>query len=145
MVAELSVVELQAIRKRVEQVGRLSDGLVRFGVFRLGVDGILAWIPGVGELYSAAAGCFIIYQGHRAGVSLKTLLTCAGLMLGRTTIGAVPLAGALAADLFTAHRWSAKLVLKEIDARLAAMGAPARTEGFMRRMWSGRRPMASAA
>ena len=33
--------ELQAIRARVEQVGKLSDGLVRVGVFRLGVDGLL--------------------------------------------------------------------------------------------------------
>ena len=88
--AELSVQELQAIRGRVEQVGRLSDGLVRFGVFRLGLDGILAWIPGVGELYSIAAGGFIIYQGWLAQVSPKTLLTCLGLMLGRTTISAVP-------------------------------------------------------
>ena len=142
--AEVSVLELQAIRKRVEQVARLSDGLVRFGVLRLGVDGILAWIPGVGELYSLGAGGFILYQGYRAEVPLKTLATCAGLMLGRTTLSAVPLAGALAADLFTAHRWSAKLVLKDIDAKLAAMGQPVRPESFMRRMWSGRRPMASA-
>ena len=143
--AELSVLELQAVRKRVAQVGRLSDGLVRFGVFRLGVDGILAWIPGVGELYSAAAGGYIVYQGYRAGVPLKTLLTCAGLLLGRTTVGAIPLAGALAADLFTAHRWAAKLVLKDIDAKLAARGSPVRPQGFMRRMWSGRRPATGPA
>ena len=142
--AEVSVLELQAIRKRVEQVAKLSDGLVRVGVLRLGVDGILAWIPGVGELYSLGAGGFILYQGYRAEVPLKTLATCAGLMLGRTTLSAVTHAGELAADLVTAHRWSAKLVLKDIDAKLAAMGQPVRPESFMRRMWSGRRPMASA-
>ena len=142
---EPTVQDLQAIRARVEQVGRLSDGLVRFGVFRLGIDGVLAWIPGVGELYSAAAGGFIIYQGYRAGVSMKTLVTCAGLMLGRTTIGAVPLAGAVAADLFTAHRWSARLVLKEIDRKLADLGQPVRREGMFRRLWSGRRTAAGVA
>ena len=116
----------------------MSDGLVRFGVFRLGVDGMLAWIPGVGELYSLAAGGFILYQGYRAQVPMKTLVTCAGLLLGRTTIGAVPIAGAIAADLFTAHRWSAKLVLKDIDRKLAEMGSPVRREGFVRRMWNSR-------
>jgi hypothetical protein len=141
---EPGVQELQAIRQRVEQVGRLSDGLVRFGVFRLGVDGVLAWIPGVGELYSIAAGGFILYQGYRAGVSMKTLVTCLGLMLGRTTISAVPLAGAVVADLFTAHRWSAKLVLKEIDRKLGELGQPVRKESFVRRMWSGRRPAAAS-
>ena len=137
---EPTVQELQAIRARVEQVGRLSDGLVRFRVFGLGVDGILAWIPGVGELYSAAAGGFIIYQGYKARVSMRTLVTCAGLLLGRTSISAVPLAGAVAADLFTAHRWSARQVLKEIDRKLADLGEPVRREGVFRRLWSGRRP-----
>ena len=145
--SEPSVLELQAIRHRVAQVGKLSDGLIRFGVFRLGVDGILAWIPGVGELYSTVAGGYILYQGVRAGVPAGTLATCGALMLGRTTISAVPIAGALAADLFTAHRWSVKLVLKEIDRRLAVAGAPvkpSRTQAF-RNLWSGKRPTVSAA
>ena len=142
---EPSVSELLALRKRVEQVGKLSDGLVRFGVFRLGVDGILAWIPGVGELYSAAAGAYILYLGVRAQAPMSTLATCGALMLGRTTIGAVPIAGALAADLFTAHRWSAKLVLKAIDQKLAAAGSPVRPRGWMQRAWSGRRPQPATA
>jgi hypothetical protein len=144
-VNEPNMQELQAIRRRVEQVGKLSDGLVRFGVFRLGVDGVLAWIPGVGELYSLAAGGFILYQGYQAGVSLKTLVTCLGLMLGRTTISAVPIAGAVAADLFTAHRWSARMVLKEIDRKLADLGAPVAKPNAWSRMWSGRRPAEARA
>ena len=142
---EPSVSELLALRKRVEQVGKLSDGLVRIGMFRLGVDGILAWIPGVGELYSAAAGGYILYLGIKAQAPIGTLGTCAALMLGRTTISAVPLAGAVAADLFTAHRWSAKLVLKAIDQKLAAAGLPVRPQGWMQRVWSGRRPQAATA
>ena len=144
--ADLDVAELLAIRKRVEQVGKLSDGLVKLGGLRLGLDGVLAWIPGVGELYSTAAGGYIIYQGFRAGVPVGTLASCAALLLGRTTVTAVPLAGPLAADFFTAHRWSVKLILKAIDQKLAAMGSPVRpAEGFMRRAWSGRSPFARAA
>ena len=143
----VSVAELVAIRARVEQVARLSDGLVKVGVFRLGLDGMLAWIPGVGELYSTAAGGYILYQGVRAGVPASTLATCAALLLGRTTMTAVPLAGALAADVFTAHRWSARLVLKAIDRKLAEAGAPVRSArgGFAGRLWSGRRPEPEAA
>ncbi len=143
--AELSVSELQKIRDGVALMGRLSDGLVRFGPLRLGLDGVLAWLPGVGELYSAGAGVYLIAQGVRAGVPVSTLATCAALMLGRTTITAVPLAGPLAADLLTAHRWSAKLMLKAIDARLAALGAPVQPvkRGFGG-LWSGKRPVAAA-
>jgi hypothetical protein len=146
VVTELTVSELQAIRRQVELIGRLSDGLVRVGPLRLGIDGVLAWLPGVGELYSAGAGAYIIAQGVRARVPVSTLASCAALMLGRTTITAIPLAGPLAADLLTAHRWSARLMLKAIDARLAALGAPVRParRGFGR-LWSGRRPTASPA
>ena len=124
-----SPVELARIRDSVAIVGRLSDSLVRLGPFRLGVDGVLSWIPGLGEAYSVLAGAFIIIQGFRAGVPLHILLICAGLMMSRTTISAIPLAGPMAADLFTAHRWSAKLVVRAIDAKLPVWarsgGAPA--------------------
>ena len=110
--------QLARIRDSVAFVGRLSDSLVRFGPFRLGVDGALSWVPGLGEAYSMIAGAFIIVQGLRAGVPLHILLLCAALMASRTTVSAIPLAGPLAADLFTAHRWSAKMVVRAIDARL---------------------------
>ena len=110
--------ELARIRDSVAIVGRLSDSLVRLGPFRLGVDGALSWIPGLGEAYSVIAGGFIIVQGLRAGVPLHILLLCAALMASRTTVSAIPFAGPLAADLFTAHRWSAKLVIRAIDAKL---------------------------
>jgi hypothetical protein len=113
-----STAELARIRDSVAIVGRLSDSLVRFGPFRLGVDGALNWIPGLGEAYSTLAGGFIIIQGLRAGVPLHLLAFCGLLMASRTTVSAIPLAGPLAADLFTAHRWSAKLVVRAIDARL---------------------------
>jgi hypothetical protein len=124
-----SPAELARIRDSVAIVGRLSDSLVRFGPFRLGVDGALSWIPGLGEAYSTLAGGFIIVQGLRAGVPLHILLLCAGLMMSRTTVSAIPLAGPVAADLFTAHRWSARLVVRAIDAQLPvwakSAGAPA--------------------
>jgi hypothetical protein len=123
-----STAELARIRDSVAIVGRLSDSLVRFGPLRLGVDGMLSWVPGVGEAYSMIAGGFIIVQGLRAGAPLHLLAFCALLMASRTTISAIPLAGPVAADLFTAHRWSAKLVVRAIDAQLPASaragGAP---------------------
>ena len=116
--------QLARIRDSVAIVGRLSDSLVRFGPLRLGVDGVLSWIPGLGEAYSTIAGGFIIIQGLRAGVPLHILAICALLMASRTTISAIPLAGPVAADLFTAHRWSAKLVMRAIDAQLPAWARP---------------------
>jgi hypothetical protein len=115
-----SPAELARIRDSVAIVGRLSDSLVRLGPFRLGLDAAVSWIPGLGEIYSVAAGGFIIVQGLRAGVPLHILAVCAALMMSRTTISAIPLAGPVAADLFTAHRWSARLVVRAIEAKLPA-------------------------
>ncbi len=120
---DLSARELEAIRDSVAFVGRLSDSIVRVGPFSLGVDGVLSWIPAVGEVYSAAAGGFILVQGARAGVPTRTL-AAAGLLLGVRTLGnVVPLAGALFADVFTAHRWAARMVVEAIDRRLNLQGA----------------------
>jgi len=115
---------LVKIRDSVAMVGRLSDGLLRFGPLSLGIDGVLSWVPGLGEVYSTAAGAFILIQGVRAGVPVATLALAGGLMLSRTAVSAIPLAGPVAADLFTAHRWSAQLVVGAIDRKLGCL-APA--------------------
>jgi hypothetical protein len=117
--------DLHAIRASVALVGRLSDGLVRLGPFSLGLEGVLSWIPGLGEIYGAGAAAFLLFQGYRARVPAATLLLAALLMGGRTAISAVPVAGAVASDLLTAHKWAALLILAAIDRRLAEeAGAP---------------------
>ncbi len=120
-------VDLADIRRRVELIGRLSDGLVTIGPFGIGLDGVLNWIPGLGEIYSAGAAAYLLAQGYRAGVPAPTLLLAAALMGGRTVITAIPLAGPVVADIFTMHKWSARLIVAAIDKRLAAQaeGRPA--------------------
>lgn len=113
-----SAVELQSIRDSVARVGRLSDGLVHFGPFNLGLDGVLAWVPGLGDVYSTLAGGFIVVQGARAGVP-GAVLGGAALLIGcRTIVGAVPVAGSAFADFFTAHKWAAAMIVRAIDAEL---------------------------
>lgn len=132
-----SEAELRRIRDSVGLVGRLSDSIVRFGPFSLGIDGVLSWIPAVGELYSTAAGAFIIVQGLRAGVPASTLVSAA-LLLGVRTVGsAVPVAGAAFADIFTAHKWAARMIVTAIDRELGL--AP---DNGVERRWS--RPFSPA-
>jgi hypothetical protein len=122
--------DLRAIRASVALIGRLSDGLVRVGPFSLGIEGVLSWVPGVGELYGSGAAAFLLVQGARARVPASTLLLAAGLMTGRTLISAIPIAGAAASDLLTAHKWAARLIVAAIDKRIAAdadRASPSRT------------------
>lgn len=131
---------LVAIRGGVERVGKLSDGLLRLGPFRLGIDGVLSWIPGIGEIYSSAAAVYLLVQGARARVPLATLALAGALMGGRTLITAIPLAGPAAADLLALHGLSARLIARAIDRRIAAGGEVA-PDG---RGWGWRGGMAAA-
>jgi hypothetical protein len=140
-----SIEELLTIRSSVETVGRLSDSLFRFGPFRLGIDGVLSWIPGIGEIYSTGAAAFIIVQGVRARVPFSVLLTCAALMGSRTVVSAVPLAGPAVADLFLAHRMSARLVVKAIDKMLPMEARPAPPQPWYRNILPAARPRRPAA
>jgi len=114
--------DLRAIRASVETVGKLSDGLIRLGPFRLGADAALSWIPFVGEIYSGAAAAYLLVQGARARVPLGTLVVAAGLMGGRTLITAIPFAGPAAADVLALHGVSARLITRAIDRKLAGDG-----------------------
>ncbi|HEX3407495.1 MAG TPA: DUF4112 domain-containing protein [Caulobacteraceae bacterium] len=125
--------ELRSIRNTVNLVGRLSDNIVKLGPLSLGVDGVLSWIPAVGEIYSFGAGAFILVQGARAGVP-ATVLARAGLILGARTLGdVVPLAGPVFADLFTAHRWAANMIVDAIDRQLGVAPAPRRSRWWRAR------------
>jgi len=124
--------ELRSIRNSVSLVGRLSDSIVRLGPFSLGIDGVLSWIPAVGEIYSLGAGAFILAQGVRAGVPASVLGRCA-VVLGIRTFGdAIPFAGPLFADVFTAHKWAANMVVRAIDRRLDAPERDPREAGWER-------------
>ncbi len=112
--------DLLAIRASVDRMGRLSDNIFRIGPLSVGLDGILSWIPAVGELYSAGAAVFLIGQGLRARVDIGTLVVCGALMASRTAITAVPLLGPLASDVLTMHKWSARLIVAAIDRKLAS-------------------------
>ena len=126
--------ELRSIRDSVSLVGRLSDSLVRVGPFSLGIDGLLAWIPAVGEIYSVCAGAFILAQGARAGVGVSVLAPAAVLLGVRTLGDAVPFAGPLFADAFTAHKWAARMIVRAIDQKLGAAADQAPGDRWTR--WS---------
>ena len=125
--------DLLKIRASVDGMGRLSDNIFRVGPMSIGLDGVLSWIPAVGELYSAGAAIFLIGQGLRARIDVGTLVICGALMASRTLITAIPLAGPIASDLLTMHKWSARLIVAAIDRKLArGATAPSATTGYGR-------------
>jgi len=79
-------IDIQNHRATIDRIGRLSDSLIGFGRFGIGLDGILAWVPGLGELYSVVAGGILVLEGFRARVPAPVLIQAAAIVLVRTGI-----------------------------------------------------------
>lgn len=108
--------DLHNIRLGVQRITKVSDRIVGVGPVGIGLDGILAWVPGAGVLYSAAAGAALIWEGIRARASAGTLMHMGALLAIDTLVDAPggPIA-AIVDTLFTGHKWSANLLLKHMD------------------------------
>ena len=110
-------------RASIERISRISDNLIGIGPVGIGLDGILAWIPGVGELYSIGAGAALIAEGYRARVPPAVLTQAAVLVSLRTLSNIFPILGGVIVDFFRGHRMAAKLLVRAIDDTLYIEGA----------------------
>jgi hypothetical protein len=96
-----------------ERIKRLSDDLIPLGPWGIGLDGVLAWIPGANTLYSLGAGGLLVSE--------------------------VPIVGWAMDTLFRGHFMAARALQKDIEARFGAAEMPASwARPRKRRLWSGR-------
>ena len=116
--------ELQKIRRSVDDWRQISDRLFRVGPLKVGLDGILTWIPGVGDAYTLGAGAFLLAQAARAGASQECITRMALLIGVDAVVGSVPVAGDLFDMVFRAHARAADVLKDEID-RLHTLALPA--------------------
>lgn len=105
------------IWRKVEVVRRLSDRIVGIGAFGVGLDGLLTWIPGVGGLYSAGAGGYLLYQAVRAKASAATIARMSALLGADLLTTEIPLIGDTIDFFLPAHLLAADALQKEIEAR----------------------------
>ena len=128
--AARTLADVEARRAMIERIGRLSDNLIGWGPFGIGLDGVLAWIPGLGELYSAGAGAWLVFEGWRARAPLSVLIQVGAIIALRTAIdfgNVVPVLGvgsSVIVDLFRGHRWAARILTRAIDQTVYLEGAP---------------------
>jgi hypothetical protein len=96
----------EASLQRLERLAELLDSAlpVPGTRFRVGLDSIFGFIPGIGDAAGAAVSTYLIFEAARLGVSVGTLLRMVGNVAIETVIGAVPLLG----DLFDVF-WKANL------------------------------------
>jgi len=103
--------------RSAERIKRLSDRLVGVGPIGVGLDGVLAWVPVAGTVYSLGAGALLIAEGIAAGASAKTLARM-GVYIALDSASSVPpVIGWVVDTLFPGHLMAAKALQKDIEAR----------------------------
>jgi len=84
---------------------------------RLGVDGVLGIIPGIGDALGLILSGYIYSEALRAGVRKRTLTAMAINTLLDTAVGAVPLLGDIFDIAFKSNMRNARLILKDLEER----------------------------
>ena len=133
--------QLQAHRIWItaEKIKRVTDRLVGWGVFSIGLDGMLAFVPLAGTAYCLGAGIWLVAEGVEAEASSWTL-TRMGLYIGvRSASSMVPLIGPLIDIFFRGHMMAANALQKDIARRFGEPPAHA-IEAARRRPFAFRAP-----
>ena len=122
-----------------ERIKRLSDDLIPLGPWGIGLDGVLAWIPGANTVYSLGAGGLLVYEGVVAGASAGTLIRMGLYLAANSAMTEVPIVGWAMDTLFRGHFMAARALQKDIEARFGVAEMPAGwARPPRRRLWSGR-------
>lgn len=71
----------------------LDESITLPGGYKIGLDGFIGLIPGIGDFIGGALSSVIIYKAHQLGVPRMILGRMIINMMIDTVLGAIPLAG----------------------------------------------------
>ena len=112
----------EARLKRVRLLSRLLDEQFRIPgtTQRVGLDGLIGLIPGVGDAAGTLLSAYILYEAIRLGAPISVLLRMAANIGIDAVVGAIPVAGGLFDVVWKANKKNATL----LHAYLAAQRTP---------------------
>ena len=111
--------------RSAERIKRLSDRLVGIGPFGIGLDGVLAWVPGANIVYSLGAGGILFIEALRGGAAPLTLLRMLVYLLTDAATSEVPIIGWAIDTIFPGHLMAANALQKDIESRHGRAVMPA--------------------
>jgi hypothetical protein len=103
--------------RSAHRIRKLSDEMVKIGPWGLGLDGVLAWVPAVGTIYSLGAGGLLLYEATQAGASKATMGRMAAWLAADSALSGVPLVGWAIDTFFRGHRMAARALQRDIEKR----------------------------
>lgn len=100
-----------------ERIKRLSDRMIGVGPIGLGIDGVLAWIPGANLLYSLGAGGLLAYEAIQARAAPATLVRMGLYLVADSALSEAPFLGWAVDTFFPGHLMAAKALQRDIERR----------------------------
>lgn len=103
-------------RQRLQGLAHVLDNAVRLpGGYRIGIDGAIGLIPGLGDLAGAALSSYIVAEAHRLGTPRVVVLRMILNVLIESAVGAIPVIGDLFDFLWKANHRNVTLLEQHLD------------------------------
>ena len=80
---------------------------------RYGLDALIGWIPGIGDVFAALASLFIVFAAWKRGAARITMLRMMLNLATEDTLGAIPLIGDVAHVAWKANRRNYNLLVRD--------------------------------
>lgn len=111
---------------RLRQLARLLDSAIPLpGGYRIGLDGLIGLIPGIGDALTACAAAWIVIRGAQMGASTSMLVRMMWNIILEVVVGIVPVVGDLFDFAWKANDRNIALLEKQAH-RLEGDGAAGR-------------------
>jgi Domain of unknown function (DUF4112) len=107
----------EATVRRLERLAHWLDDRYRLpgtGI-RVGLDGIIGLIPGIGDAASGLLSAYIIYEARRLGVPNSVLAGMLGNFAVDFVVGAVPVFGDVFDIGWKANRRNVRMLLRHLE------------------------------
>jgi hypothetical protein len=121
--------EISRVIQREKKLAYWLDDRFRipFTGWRLGLDGVVGLVPGIGDAATTLLALYIVNEARRHGVPASGLARM-GLNVGiDALVGLVPLVGDLADIGWKANRRNIKILIEHLERRNAAAPGVARS------------------
>lgn len=115
------------LRQREAQLrayAHLLDSAVRLpGGFRIGLDGLVGLVPGIGDLVGAGLSGYLVVAAARLGIPRAVVARMIANVAIETAVGIVPVVGDVFDFVFKANERNARLLHRELERRDAERAA----------------------
>lgn len=104
-----------ATERRLRRLAWLLDSSIPLpGGYRIGLDGLIGLVPGIGDAAGALASSYIVVEAGRLGASKPLLLRMGFNVFLETLIGAIPFAGDLFDFVYKANLRNLRLLERHV-------------------------------